>query len=36
MTLHLNSQADLEDAIGALLKLDPRLQPVFAATGMPA
>jgi DNA-3-methyladenine glycosylase II len=36
MTLHLNSQADLEDAIRALLKLDPRLQPVFAVTGMPA
>ena len=36
MTLHLNSQADLEDAIHALLKLDPRLQPVFAAAGMPA
>src|ERR1700759_4758792 len=36
MTLHLNSQADLDDAIGALLKLDPRLQPVLAATGMPA
>ena len=36
MTLHLNSQADLEDAVHALLKLDPRLAPVFAATGMPA
>jgi DNA-3-methyladenine glycosylase II len=36
MTVHLNSQADLEDAIRALLKLDPRLQPVFAAAGMPA
>ena len=36
MTLHLNSQADLEDAIHALLKLDPRLQPVFAVAGMPA
>jgi DNA-3-methyladenine glycosylase II len=36
MTVHLNSQADLEDAIRALLKLDPRLQPVFAVAGMPA
>src|ERR1700761_9422147 len=36
MTLHLNSQADLDDAIRALLKQDPRLQPVFAAAGMPA
>src|SRR5579872_6866431 len=36
MTLHLNSQADLEDAIHALLKLDPRLQTVFAVAGMPA
>src|ERR1700754_4905277 len=36
MTLHLNSQTDLEAAIHALLKLDPRLQPVFAVAGMPA
>ena len=36
MTLHLNSQSDLEDAIQALLKRDPRLQPVFAVAGMPA
>jgi DNA-3-methyladenine glycosylase II len=36
MTLHLESQAELEDAIQALLKLDPRLQPVFAVAGMPA
>src|SRR5271168_3189287 len=36
MTFHLNTQADLEDAIHALLKLDPRLQPVFAVAGMPA
>jgi DNA-3-methyladenine glycosylase II len=36
MTLHLNSQADLEDAIRALLKQDPRLQPVFELAGMPA
>jgi DNA-3-methyladenine glycosylase II len=36
MTVHLNTQADLEDAIHALLKLDPRLKPVFELTGMPA
>src|SRR5580700_448351 len=36
MTLHLNSQADLEDAIRVLLKQDPRLQPVSAVAGMPA
>jgi DNA-3-methyladenine glycosylase II len=36
MTLHLNSQADLEAAISALLKQDPRLQPVFELAGMPA
>jgi DNA-3-methyladenine glycosylase II len=36
MTVHLNTQADLEDAIHALVKLDPRLKPVFALTGMPA
>ena len=36
MILHLNSQADLEAAIHALLKQDPRLQPVFAVAGMPA
>ena len=36
MTLHLNSQSDLEDAIHSLLKTDPRLRPVFAVAGMPA
>ena len=36
MTLHLNSQDDLEEAIHALVKLDPRLKPVFELTGMPA
>jgi DNA-3-methyladenine glycosylase II len=36
MTVHLNTQADLEAAIHALLKQDPRLQPVFELTGMPA
>lgn len=36
MTVHLNSQTDLDDAIHALVKTDPRLQPILAATGMPA
>ena len=36
MTVHLNTQDDLEDAIHALVKQDPRLQPVFELTGMPA
>src|SRR5882672_257252 len=36
MTIHLNTQADLEDAIIALVKQDPRLQPILELTGMPA
>ncbi len=36
MTIHLNSQADLEDAVHALVKQDPRLRPIFEVTGMPA
>ena len=36
MTLHLNSQADLERAVHALVKQDPRLRPVFEVAGMPA
>lgn len=36
MTVHLNSQSDLEDAIALLVKQDSRLKPVLAATGMPA
>jgi DNA-3-methyladenine glycosylase II len=36
MLIHLNTQADLEDAIHSLVKQDPRLQPVFQLTGMPA
>jgi DNA-3-methyladenine glycosylase II len=36
MTIHLNSQADLEDAVHALVKQDPRLKPILALTGMPA
>jgi DNA-3-methyladenine glycosylase II len=36
MTLHLNTQADLESAVLALVKQDPRLRPVFELAGMPA
>jgi DNA-3-methyladenine glycosylase II len=36
MLVHLNSQDDLEDAIHALVKQDPRLKPILALTGMPA
>jgi DNA-3-methyladenine glycosylase II len=36
MTVHLESQADLEEAIHRLVKQDPRLKPILAATGMPA
>ena len=36
MTLHLNTQADLESAVHALVKQDPRLEPVFEVAGMPA
>src|SRR5260370_15557014 len=36
MTLHLNTQADLEQAIHALLKQDPRLKPIFEVAAMPA
>ncbi len=36
MTVHLNTQADLEDAINALVNLDPRLAPVLSVAGMPA
>src|SRR5882757_5298709 len=36
MTIHLNTQADLDNAIQTLVKQDPRLRPVLAATGMPA
>ena len=35
MTLHLDSQADLDDAIRALVKLDPRLAPILDIAGMP-
>jgi DNA-3-methyladenine glycosylase II len=36
MTVHLNSQADLDDAILALVKQDPRLKPILEITGMPS
>ncbi len=36
MTVHLNTQADLEEAIQALIKLDPRLGPVLDVAGMPS
>jgi DNA-3-methyladenine glycosylase II len=36
MTIHLNTQADLEDAIGMLITRDPRLKPILERTGMPA
>src|SRR3984957_10821713 len=36
MTVHLNTQADLEDAVHTLVKQDPRLQPILKLAGMPA
>ena len=36
MPIHLETQVDLEDAVHALVRLDPRLKPVFELTGMPA
>src|ERR1700738_521755 len=36
MPLHLDTQADLEQAIHALVKQDPRLEPIFEVAGMPA
>src|SRR5260370_22377504 len=36
MLIHLETQADLEDAIHVLLKQDPRLKPIFEIAGMPA
>jgi DNA-3-methyladenine glycosylase II len=36
MTLHLNTQTDLEAAILALVRQDPRLKSVFEIAGMPA
>jgi DNA-3-methyladenine glycosylase II len=36
MTVHLDTQAALDDAIHVLVKQDPRLKPVLERTGMPA
>jgi DNA-3-methyladenine glycosylase II len=36
MTIHLNTQADLDRAVTALVKQDPRLAPILDLTGMPA
>jgi DNA-3-methyladenine glycosylase II len=36
MLIHLNTQADLEDAIHALVRQDTRLKPIFEIAGMPA
>ncbi len=36
MTVHLDTQADLEQAIRALVAQDPRLEPILERTGMPA
>jgi DNA-3-methyladenine glycosylase II len=36
MTIHLNSQSDLEDTVLALVKQDVRLKPILELTGMPA
>lgn len=36
MTVHLNTQADLDDAINALVNLDPRLAQVLEIAGVPA
>ena len=36
MIIHLNTQADLDRAVIALVKQDPRLEPILDLTGMPA
>src|SRR5258707_7887842 len=36
MLIHLNTQADLEGAIHALVEQDQRLKPIFELAGMPA
>jgi len=36
MTIHLETQSDLEEAVHALVKRDPRLKPVLGIAGMPA
>jgi DNA-3-methyladenine glycosylase II len=35
MTVHLKTQSDLDDAIHALVKQDPRLVPILDRTGLP-
>ena len=36
MTIHLETQSDLEEAVHTLVKRDPRLKPVLEIAGMPA
>src|SRR3954469_19819857 len=36
MTIHLNTQADLDNAVHALVRQDPRLKAILDRTGMPA
>jgi DNA-3-methyladenine glycosylase II len=36
MTIHLETQSDLEEAVEMLVKRDPRLKPVLEVAGMPA
>jgi len=36
MPIHLNTQADLDQAVTALVQQDPRLKPILDLTGMPA
>ena len=36
MTIHFETQADLDDAMHALVAQDPRLKPILELTGMPA
>src|ERR1700753_1896426 len=36
MTVHLNTQAELDRAVHALVEQDPRLKPVLQVAGMPA
>jgi DNA-3-methyladenine glycosylase II len=36
MTVHLNTQADLDEAIRALVEQDPRLKPILVRAGMPS
>ena len=36
MTIHLNTQADLDAAIQALVRQDKRLKPILTIAGMPA